>query len=69
VEGWRSVGELTRWGFAHAPVVMANEAHDRLMRSVRTRESAGILREQAPPPLDADTGVDAVVVSTDNTLN
>jgi hypothetical protein len=52
VEGWCSVGELTRWGFTHAPVVMAN----------------GILREQAPPPLDAHTGVDAVVVSTDNAL-
>ena len=30
--------------------------------------TAGILREHAPPPLDAYTGVDAVVVSTDNTL-
>jgi hypothetical protein len=30
--------------------------------------TAGILREQAPPPLDAHTGVDAVVVSTDNAL-
>ena len=30
--------------------------------------TAGILREQAPPPLDAHTGVDAVVVSTDNVL-
>jgi hypothetical protein len=30
--------------------------------------TAGILREQAPPPLDACTGVDAVVVSTDNVL-
>jgi hypothetical protein len=27
---------------------------------------AGILREQAPPPLDGRTGVDAVVVSTEN---
>jgi hypothetical protein len=39
VDGWRSVGELTQWGFAHAPVVMANEAHDGLTRSIRTRES------------------------------
>jgi hypothetical protein len=39
VDGWRSVGELTQWGFAHAPVVMANEAHDGLARSIRTRES------------------------------
>jgi hypothetical protein len=30
--------------------------------------TAGILREQAPPPLDARRGVDAVVVSTDNAL-
>ena len=47
MEGWRSVGELTRWGFAHAPVVMANEAHDRLMRSVRTRESGISIIEAA----------------------
>jgi hypothetical protein len=26
VEGWRSVEELIGWGFAHAPVVMANQA-------------------------------------------
>jgi hypothetical protein len=30
--------------------------------------TAGILRGQAPPPLDTWTGVDAVVVSTDNAL-
>ena len=30
--------------------------------------TAGILREQAPPPLDCWIGVDAVIVSTDNTL-
>ena len=47
MEGWRSVGELTRWGFAHAPVVMANEAHDRLTRSVRTRESGISIIEAA----------------------
>jgi len=38
VDGWRSVEELTRWGFAHAPVVMANEAHNGLARCVRTRD-------------------------------
>ena len=38
MEGWRPVAELTRWGFAHAQVVMANEAHDGLRRCVRTRE-------------------------------
>jgi hypothetical protein len=38
VEGWRPVEDLVRWGFEHAPVVMANEAHDGLARSVRTRE-------------------------------
>ena len=38
VEGWCSVEELTRWGFTHAPVVMANEAHNGLTRSIRTRE-------------------------------
>ena len=27
MEGWRPVEELIQWGFAHAPVVMANEAH------------------------------------------
>jgi hypothetical protein len=38
VDDWCSVEELTRWGFAHAQVVMANEAHDRLKRCIRTRE-------------------------------
>ena len=38
VEGWRSAEELIGWGFAHAPVVMANEAHNGLARCVRTRE-------------------------------
>jgi len=38
VEGWRPVEDLVRWGFAHAPVVMANEAHNGLARCVRTRE-------------------------------
>lgn len=31
--------------------------------------TAGILRNQAPPPLDSWCGVDAVVVSTDNALS
>jgi hypothetical protein len=30
--------------------------------------TAGILRAQAPPPLDRYTGVDALVISTDNAL-
>ena len=30
--------------------------------------TAGILREQAPRPLDSRTDVDAVIVSTDNAL-
>ena len=30
--------------------------------------TAGILRDQAPPPLDDWAGVDAFVVSTDNEL-
>jgi hypothetical protein len=38
VEGWCSVEDLTCWGFAHAPVVMANEAHNGLTRCVRTRD-------------------------------
>jgi hypothetical protein len=38
VEGWRSVEELIGWGFVHAPVVMANEAHNGLARCIRTRE-------------------------------
>ena len=38
MEGWCSVEELVRWGFGHAPVVMANEAHSGLARCVRTRE-------------------------------
>ena len=38
MEGWRPAEDLVRWGFGHAPVVMANEAHNGLARSVRTRE-------------------------------
>jgi hypothetical protein len=38
VEGWRSVEDLTQWGFTHAPVVMANEGHSGLARCIRTRE-------------------------------
>jgi hypothetical protein len=38
VDGWCPVEELTRWGFAHAPLVMANEAHSGLARCVRTRD-------------------------------
>jgi hypothetical protein len=38
VEGWCPVEDLVRWGFAHAPVVMANEAHNGLARCIRTRK-------------------------------
>ena len=41
MDGWCSVEELVQWGFGHAPVVMANEAHNGLARCIRTRE-AGI---------------------------
>ncbi len=37
MEGWRPVEDIVRWGFGQAPVVMANEAHSGLARSVRTR--------------------------------
>jgi hypothetical protein len=46
VEGWRPVEDLVRWGFGHAPVVMANEAHNGLARCVRTRE-VGVRMVQA----------------------
>jgi len=39
VDGRQSVEDLVRWGFAHALVVMANEAHSGLTRCVRTRET------------------------------
>ena len=38
MDGWCSVEELTRWGFAHAPVLIANEAH-----SVQPRSSAVVI--------------------------
>ncbi|MGE5292293.1 MAG: hypothetical protein ACM3ML_34930 [Micromonosporaceae bacterium] len=38
MDGWCSVEDLTQWGFAHTPVVMANEAHNGLTRCTRTRE-------------------------------
>jgi hypothetical protein len=62
VEGWRPVEDLIRWGFGHAPVVMANEAHSGLARCVRTRE-VGVRMIQA-----AHEAVDALVVSTDNEM-
>ena len=62
VEGWCSVEDLVRSGFAHAPVVMANEAHSGRARCVRTRE-AGVRMIQA-----AHEAVDALVVSTDNEM-
>ena len=78
MEGWCSVEDLVRWAFAHAPVVMANEAHSGLARCVRTREvgvriiqaahEVGIPRDQAPPLLAGWAGVDALVVSTDNEM-
>jgi len=59
MEGWCSVEELVQWGFAQAPVVMANEAHDGLTRCVRTREvglrmiqaahGAGVRRQEGQP--------------------
>jgi hypothetical protein len=62
VEGWRPVEDLIRWGFGHAPVVMANEAHSGLARCVRIRE-VGMRMIQA-----AHEAVDALVVSTDNEM-
>ena len=38
VEGWRLVEELIGWGFAHAPVAMANETDRGLARCIWTRE-------------------------------
>ena len=46
MDGWCSVEELTQWGFAHAPVLMANEAHNGLKRCIRTRQ-VGILMVRA----------------------
>ena len=62
MEGWCPVEDLVRWAFAHAPVVMANEAHSGLARCVRTRE-VGVRMIQA-----AHEAVDALVVSTDNEM-
>jgi hypothetical protein len=69
VDGWCSVEELTRWGFAQAPVVMANEAHNGLARCTRTRavgvrmivaaHQAGVRRlamEALPRPEDGMPG-------------
>jgi hypothetical protein len=69
VNGWRSVEELTRYGFARGQVVMANEAHNRLERCIRTREvgvrmiraahEAGVRRlamEALPWPEDGSPG-------------
>ena len=37
MDGWCSVEDLARHGFARSPVLMANEAHSGLKRCVRTR--------------------------------
>jgi hypothetical protein len=68
-DGWCSVEHLTRYAFAQARVVMANEAHDGLARCVRTREvgvrmvqaahEAGVRRlamEALPHPADGTLG-------------
>jgi hypothetical protein len=47
VDGWCSVEELTRLGFARSPVVMANEAHNGLARCVRSREVGGRMIQAA----------------------
>ena len=62
---WRlrcPVEDLVRWAFAHAPVVMANRGAQRPgalrpdpgggVRMIQAAHGAGILRDQAPPPLD-----------------
>jgi hypothetical protein len=54
MEGWRPVEDLIRWGFGETLAAYGGYA--------------GILRDQAPPPLDGWTGIDAVVVSADNEL-
>jgi hypothetical protein len=69
VDGWCSVEELTRWGFARAPVVMANEAHSGLARCIRIRDigvrmivaahQAGVrqlVMEALPRPADGTPG-------------
>jgi hypothetical protein len=69
MDGWCSVEELTQFGFARSPVVMANEAHSGLTRCVRTREigarivqaahQAGVRRlamEALPSPADNAPG-------------
>ena len=78
MEGWRPVEDLVRWGFGHAPVVMANEAHNGLARSVRTREvgvrmvqaahEAGVRRlaMEALPHRPGDTQGPILAVSPDS---
>ena len=84
VEGWCSVEGLVRWGFAHAPVVIdqtltvdfgeeGQQWAPELLASLSDilaahGGTAGILRDQAPPPLAGWAGVDALVVSTDNEM-
>ena len=40
MEGWRPVEDLVRWGFAHAPAVMANEAHEAGVRRLAMEDGA-----------------------------
>src|SRR5215469_472982 len=68
-EGWCSIEDLVRWGFARTSVVMASEAHNGMTRCIRTREvgarmiraahEVGVRRlamEALPPPADGAPG-------------
>ena len=48
VDGWCSVEGLTRWGFARAPVVLANAVPSGLARCIRTRHIGVRMIEAAP---------------------
>ena len=76
MEGWCPVEDLVRWGFAHAPVVMANEAHNGLARCIRTREvgvrASKVAHEEWVPMgwhFREMSGVDQFVIDQDVTVN
>ena len=50
MKGWRPVEDLVQWGFAHAPVVMANEAHDGMAVVVSTDNALNGPRHEHPGP-------------------
>ena len=68
LDGWCSVEDLTRYAFARARVVMANEAHSGLERCVRTRKVGVRMVRAAHEAGVRRMAMEALEVPADGTL-